>query len=72
VLLLNDRVIVAQPFVIPGSASAPTALAFQISGAAPNLYTLRLRIDGVDSDPIDYAGVPPLPFFDPDQQVTIT
>jgi hypothetical protein len=72
VLLFNDRVIAAQPFVIPGSASAPTALSFQISGAVPNLYTLRLRIDGVDSDPIDYAGVPPLPLFDPNQQVTVT
>jgi len=72
VLLLNDRVIAAQPFAIPGSASAPTALSFQINGATPNLYTLRLRIDGVDSAPIDYAGVPPLPFFDPNQQVTVT
>jgi len=65
-------VIAAQPFVIPGSASAPTALSFQISGATPDLCTLRLRIDGVDSDPIKYAGVPPLPFFDPNQQVTVT
>lgn len=72
VLLFNDRVIAAQPFVLPGSASAPTALSFPISGATPSLYTLRLRIDGVDSDPIDYAGVPPLPLFDPNQQVTVT
>lgn len=38
--------------------------------ASANAYTLRIRIDGVDSIPIDFSN--PVPQFDPAQQVTVT
>jgi hypothetical protein len=33
---------------------------------------VRLRVDGVDSIPVIVTGTPPLPAFDPAQQVVIT
>jgi hypothetical protein len=34
-------------------------------------YVVRLRVDGVDSDPVHYVGSPPLPEFDPASQVVV-
>jgi hypothetical protein len=34
-------------------------------------YTVRLRVDRVDSDPVRYAGTPPAPQFDPAAQVVV-
>ena len=34
-------------------------------------YLVRLRVDGVDSIPVILAGAPPLPEFDPAQQVVV-
>ena len=71
VLLLNDRVVGPDPFVVPAGAGDPSSLDFQIAAATPSLYTLRLRVDGVDSNPVKYSGIPPLPFFDPAQQISV-
>lgn len=70
-LLFNDRVVKPDPFVIPAGVSDPSSLDFQIIGATPSLYTLRLRVDGVDSNPVKFSGTPALPFFDPAQQVSV-
>lgn len=71
VLLFNDRIVMPDTFIIPPATSDPSSLDFQIVGATPSLYTLRLRVDGVDSNPVEFSGTPPLPFFDPNQQVSV-
>ena len=70
-LLFNDRLVAPNAFGLPAGVSDPSSLDFQIVGATPDLYTLRLRVDGVDSNPIKFSGIPPLPFFDPNQQVSV-
>lgn len=76
-LLLNDQEITSAP-----RASNTVALSFtgQIAQTpAPVTYTLRLRVDGVDSIPYVRTGYPQQPWnpytnppqFDPKQQVTI-
>ena len=53
----------------PSKAYQPT---FTASKVAPgDTYTVRLRVDGVDSIPVTYTGTPPLPAFDPNQQVVV-
>jgi hypothetical protein len=51
---------------------APTTLTFAIPNVDPGTYVVRLRVDGVDSIPVTYAGTPPLPSFDAAQTVTVT
>ncbi|MFG1793087.1 DUF4255 domain-containing protein [Nocardia sp. NPDC049149] len=38
----------------------------------PGTYTVRLRIDGADSDPVRYRGAPAVPEFDPAVQVVVS
>jgi hypothetical protein len=51
-------------------AAATNQLTFVSSGFAPGTYSMRLRIDGVDSQLIDHSQKPPV--FDKNQAVTIT
>lgn len=71
-LLFGSREIAPQPFVLPANPSAASALQFNVAGATTGDHFLRLRVDGVDSNLIILAGVPPAPQFDPNQKVTIT
>lgn len=68
-LLFGDREIPAQPFVVPADPSAATTLTFQISGADAGQYVVRLRVDGVDSIPVDFTA--DVPQFDGNRKVTI-
>lgn len=61
-LLWGDREILAE--------SLTPALTFQIRDAQPGQYVIRLRVDRVDSLPIDFATRPLQ--FDSNQTVTIT
>jgi hypothetical protein len=36
------------------------------------VYTVRLRVDGVDSLPVTFAGGSQVPQFDPEQQVRVS
>lgn len=62
--------------VPPPAANAPSLAKFALAGVSRNddgsarTYTVRLRIDGVDSIPVIVSGN--LPAFDPAQQVKIT
>ena len=62
----------------PPAANAPSLAKFTLNNVAKNadgtakVYTLRLRVDGIDSIPVVLSGSPPLPAFDPAQQITIT
>jgi hypothetical protein len=57
----------------PLNLSQPSKLRFKLKDikAANDPYTVRLRVDGVDSLPIRWTGTPPLPEFDPNQQVKV-
>lgn len=69
-LLLGDRVLAPKDISNAGDPSPPTALTFQIpSDVAAGIYTVRLRVDGIDSIPLDTSG--PVPMFDANQQVTV-
>jgi len=72
-LLFNDRTITPDAIVTPADPTALSTLTFTIRDAvarpaAP--YVLRLRVDGVDSIPVDFSGATPQ--FIASQQVTIT
>jgi hypothetical protein len=54
----------------PTDPDAPSKLTFQVSSAQPGEYVLRVRVDGVDSIPVDFESTPPQ--FDDEQKVTIT
>jgi len=72
VLLFGDRTISPDAVVTPANPAARTTLTFTITNAAarPAPYVLRLRVDGVDSIPVDFSG--DTPQFAGDQMVTIT
>jgi hypothetical protein len=71
-LIFSSRAVAPQPFTLPADPNAPGELTFQISNAQarPEPYVLRLRVDGVDSIPVDFSGT--MPQFADDQKVTIT
>lgn len=70
VLLFGDRGIPPQPFSLPDDPTQPSTLRFQVKDAKPGMYVLRLRVDGVDSIPVDFSTRPWQ--FASDQQVRIT
>ncbi len=69
-LLLGDREIAPSSVTTPADPDADTTLVFPVTGLAEGAHVVRLRVDGVDSIPIDFSGG--LPAFDPGQTVTIT
>jgi hypothetical protein len=69
-LLVGDREIAPSAVSTPAGPDAPTTLVFPIDGLAAGDHVVRLRVDGADSVPIDFADEPPA--FDPSQILTIT
>jgi len=71
-LLFGDRAVAPQGVATPADPTKPSTLTFSIDNvvARPEPYVLRLRVDGVDSIPVDFSG--PVPFFADTQKVTIT
>jgi len=71
-LLFGSRAVAPEPFLLPADPKNPSELIFQISNAQARTepYMLRLRVDGVDSIPVDFSGATPR--FADDQKVTIT
>lgn len=69
-LLVGDREIVPTSVTTPGDPDTATSLVFPVDGLAAADYVVRVRVDGADSIPIDFAADPPS--FDSDQTVTIT
>lgn len=55
----------------PNYLQSPTTITFAMPASDPGLHLLRLRVDGIDSIPVILAGDPPLPLFDPAQQVNL-
>jgi hypothetical protein len=69
-LLFGDRLLVPVSLSNPADRQQPTALAFQLTGVAAGTYTVRLRVDGADSIPVDFSGS--VPAFAANQQVVVT
>jgi hypothetical protein len=65
-LLLGDREILAEPHDVQTKK-----LTFTIHAAPLGKHFVRLRVDGVDSLLVTFAGDPPAPVFDPKQQLEI-
>lgn len=70
-LLLAGRQVAPDSLTTPADPSLPTTLTFEVPDVSTGSHPVRLRVDGVDSIPVTYAGDPPLPEFDPDQQVAV-
>lgn len=71
-LLFGERQVEPQTVTTPADTAQPTTLTFAVPNVADGKYLVRLRVDGVDSIPVTYSETPPVPSFDPNQQVTIT
>lgn len=69
-LLFGDRVLAPQSLTNPADPHQPTALTFLVAGVAAGTWTVRLRVDGADSIPVDYCGSAPA--FAANQQVVVT
>jgi hypothetical protein len=69
-LIFGDRQVDPDSITTPADPTAGTSLAFTVSDALPGSYPLRLRVEGVDSLPVDFLADPPE--FDADQTITIT
>jgi len=69
-LLFGDQLVTPTSITNPADPAQPTALVFDVPGVAAGTYTVRLRVDGADSIPVDFSG--PLPAFDSLQQVVVS
>ncbi len=69
-LLFGDRLLTPQSISNPSDTHQPSALVFQVPGVAAGTYTVRLRVDGADSIPVDFSGS--VPAFAGNQQVVVT
>ncbi len=71
-LLFSDRMITADSIVTAADATARTVLQFTIDHAVARTtpYVARLRVDGVDSIPIDFSSDSPQ--FSDNQKVTVS
>lgn len=68
-LVFGDRLAAPDSWSNPADLHQPTALTFKLADVASGTYPVRLRVDGVDSIPVDFTG--PAPAFAADQQVVI-
>jgi hypothetical protein len=71
-LLFGDRHVEPTAVNTPGNPALPTTITFDVTDVVAGEYTVRLRVDGVDSIPVIASGTPPLLEFDPAQRVTVT
>ncbi|TMJ15759.1 MAG: DUF4255 domain-containing protein [Alphaproteobacteria bacterium] len=70
-LIFGDRQAKPKTIVTPPQEDQPTTLTFTVPDVENGQYVVRLRVDGVDSIPVVWAGDPPLAAFDPVQIVTV-
>jgi hypothetical protein len=71
-LIFGNRAIPPDAITTPADHTAPSTLTFTAANAEARAepYVLRLRVDGVDSIPVDFSS--DTPQFADDQKVTIT
>ncbi|KUG20734.1 MAG: DUF4255 domain-containing protein [Methanomicrobiaceae archaeon] len=68
-VLLGDRETEIQAVTTPPDEGKPTILQVRASDLEPGEYVVRVRVDGVDSNPVDFSQSPP--GFAEDQTITI-
>lgn len=68
-LLFGSQWLLPQSISNPVDTHLPTALTFQVPNVPADTYTIRLRVDGADSIPVDFSGTTPK--FDTNQQVKV-
>ena len=71
-LLFGVTEVLPSAISTPANTALPTTLTFAIPGVKAGDHVVRLRVDGVDSLPVTYAGTPPRFEFDPQQTVVVT
>ncbi|OEY66751.1 DUF4255 domain-containing protein [Marinobacter sp. X15-166B] len=71
-LLFSDQIVAPDAVVTPADPTATSTLTFTVRNAVARAtpYVVRLRVDGVDSIPVDFSAATPQ--FATNQQVTIT
>ena len=71
-VLLGDREFAPNPggIVTPADQDTPSTVTVTVDGLADGSHVARLRIDGIDSLPVDFTAVPPV--FDPAQTLVVT
>jgi hypothetical protein len=71
-LIFGDRAVPPDNISTPADLAEPSTLTFTVANAEARTepYVLRLRVDGVDSIPVDFSG--DAPRFADDQKVTVT
>lgn len=67
ILVLFGSLPIAGPSIVGETPSVDVT----VPSVAAGTYTIRLRVDGVDSLPMRLTGTPPRFEFDPNQQVTV-
>jgi hypothetical protein len=68
-LLFGSQWVTPQSISNPADPHLPTALTFQVQNVTQGTYTVRLRVDGADSIPVDFSSA--VPKFDVNQQVVV-
>lgn len=57
-LVFGDRTVPVHNISSPTDPSQPSTLTFKVRATRQGLYVLRVRVDGVDSIPIDFTSTP--------------
>jgi hypothetical protein len=70
--VFGTRQLVPDAIASPLDPSQPTQIDVTVPAADAGEYLLRLRVDGIDSLPIEVTGTPPALTFDPKQRFTVT
>ena len=76
-ILFGEQQLVPKTLVNPNPLSptykeTPTTITIDVPNVKSGTYLVRLRVDGVDSIPVVLSGNPPVPGFDPLQQVNVS
>ena len=58
ILIFGDRTVPVHHISSPTDLTQPSTLTFKVRATRQGLYVLRLRVDGVDSIPIDFSSTP--------------
>ena len=71
-LLLGTTELLAASITTPADTTQPSSITFAVPAQDAGEYLLRLRVDGIDSLPVQIAGSPAVFAFDPAQKLVLT
>jgi hypothetical protein len=72
ILIDKERRAVSTKITTPAATTEPSTVTATFGAVPKGSYVVRLRVDGVDSDPVRYEGSPPRPLFDPAVVLVVT